>query len=236
MTRRSPSSVVDSYSTLPVRQSPASASASAPSPAAFYDFANPAAMGPATLSDVVRDSRNTAATTASKASQCFLLADMDGRSVRDNHVCAACIAQLRPHEVAQIEWHLDDDDDCRLCQVAATKPEAFTKPFCDFLTENPTVFHTVDYCKTKLHSAGYQEVSAPPKKKKKRKKVFACLPRSVLTLFSSEAALARVLGRQDPRWRQVLRLPQRQLHHRLCRGPRLQDGPGPRLRHGRRPH
>ncbi|OAA75725.1 Peptidase M18 [Akanthomyces lecanii RCEF 1005] len=153
MTRRSPSSVVDSYSTLPVRQSPASTS----SPAAFYDFANPAAMGPATASDVARNSHSTAS-TMSKASQCFLLADMDGRSVRDNRACTTCIAQLRPHEVSQINWHLDNDDDCRLCQVAATKPEAFTKPFCDFLTENPTVFHTVDYCKTKLHSAGYQEL------------------------------------------------------------------------------
>ena len=222
MTRRSPSSVVDSYSTLPVRQSPASTS----SPAAFYDFADPAAMGPATPSDVARNSRSTASAT-SKASQCFLLADMDGRSVRDNRACTTCIAQLRPHEVSQINWHLDNDDDCRLCQVAATKPEAFTKPFCDFLTENPTVFHTVDYCKTKLHSAGYQEVSAP--------EVFGFPVCSVLTIFPV-APLSRVLGRQDPCWWQVLCLPQRQLHHCLCRWPWLQDRPGPRLRHGRRPH
>ncbi len=39
------------------------------------------------------------------------------------------------------------------------KPEDFTKPFCDFMTENPTVFHAVDYFKQKLSAAGYSEVS-----------------------------------------------------------------------------
>lgn len=42
---------------------------------------------------------------------------------------------------------------------AACKPEDYIKPFCDFLTENPTVFHAVDYFKKKLNSAGYKEVS-----------------------------------------------------------------------------
>lgn len=39
------------------------------------------------------------------------------------------------------------------------KPEAFTKPYCDFMTENPTVFHAVGYFKEKLVKAGYTEVS-----------------------------------------------------------------------------
>ncbi len=34
----------------------------------------------------------------------------------------------------------------------------FTKPFCDFITDNPTAFHVVNYSKTKLHAAAYQEV------------------------------------------------------------------------------
>lgn len=38
-------------------------------------------------------------------------------------------------------------------------PEQFTQPFCDFMTENPTPFHVVDYCKTKLQNAGFHEVS-----------------------------------------------------------------------------
>lgn len=37
-------------------------------------------------------------------------------------------------------------------------PEQFTQPFCDFMTQNPTPFHVVDYCKTKLHDAGFHEV------------------------------------------------------------------------------
>lgn len=47
------------------------------------------------------------------------------------------------------------------------KPEAFTKPYLEFMTENPTVFHAVGYFKEKLEKAGYKEVSrhsspAPP--------------------------------------------------------------------------
>ncbi|KAH6691390.1 aminopeptidase I zinc metalloprotease [Plectosphaerella plurivora] len=41
------------------------------------------------------------------------------------------------------------------------KPESYTKPFCDFLAENPTVFHTVDHFKTKLSDAGFKEL--PPR-------------------------------------------------------------------------
>ncbi|KAL2157591.1 hypothetical protein VTH06DRAFT_5970 [Thermothelomyces fergusii] len=40
------------------------------------------------------------------------------------------------------------------------RPEAFTKPYLDFMTENPTVFHAVDYFKQKLLKAGYQELSS----------------------------------------------------------------------------
>ncbi|PHH85435.1 hypothetical protein CDD83_416 [Cordyceps sp. RAO-2017] len=91
-------------------------------------------------------------------SKTFVLADMDGRASQDNDACASCIAQLSPAEVGQVNWRMADD--CRLCQVAACKPEAFTKPFCDFLRENPTVFHTVDYFKRKLAHRGFQELPA----------------------------------------------------------------------------
>ncbi|KAK3308775.1 peptidase M18 [Chaetomium strumarium] len=40
------------------------------------------------------------------------------------------------------------------------KPEAFTKAYLDFMTENPTVFHAVDYFKEKLLKAGYKELSS----------------------------------------------------------------------------
>lgn len=37
-------------------------------------------------------------------------------------------------------------------------PEAYCQPFCDFLTENPTVFHAVDYFEKKLEKAGFKKV------------------------------------------------------------------------------
>lgn len=54
-------------------------------------------------------------------------------------------------------------DECCRCQATASssssfKPEAYTKPFCDFLSENPTVFHAVDYFKNELHHAGFEQV------------------------------------------------------------------------------
>jgi aminopeptidase I len=88
----------------------------------------------------------------------FVIADMDGRSSRDNRACASCISKLTPSEIGQVNWHLAEHQACRLCQIAACQPEAFTKPFCDFLQENPTVFHTVDYFKRKLTDCGFTEV------------------------------------------------------------------------------
>jgi hypothetical protein len=37
-------------------------------------------------------------------------------------------------------------------------PEAYTQPFCDFLTENPTVWHAVSYFENKLTKAGFKKV------------------------------------------------------------------------------
>lgn len=89
----------------------------------------------------------------------FVLADMEGRDTRDNRVCSSCIAKLAPGEVGQVNWHLAEDQVCRLCQIAEIRPEAFTKPFCDFLQENPTIFHTVNYFEEKLKQLGFTQVS-----------------------------------------------------------------------------
>jgi hypothetical protein len=40
-------------------------------------------------------------------------------------------------------------------------PEAYTQPFCDFLTENPTVWHAVSYFEGKLDKAGFKKVYFP---------------------------------------------------------------------------
>ncbi|KFA62198.1 hypothetical protein S40285_01669 [Stachybotrys chlorohalonatus IBT 40285] len=47
-----------------------------------------------------------------------------------------------------------------LSRTVDGKPETFTKPFLDFLTENPTVFHAVQYFKDKLNAKGFKELPA----------------------------------------------------------------------------
>jgi hypothetical protein len=37
--------------------------------------------------------------------------------------------------------------------------EDYTEPFCNFLTNNPTVWHAVDYFEKKLQKAGFKKVS-----------------------------------------------------------------------------
>ena len=44
-------------------------------------------------------------------------------------------------------------------KAADIKPENYTTPFCEFLQENPTIFHTVDHFKGRLAKQGYKEVS-----------------------------------------------------------------------------
>ncbi|KAG0646531.1 Leucine aminopeptidase IV [Hyphodiscus hymeniophilus] len=44
-------------------------------------------------------------------------------------------------------------------QNVLKSPEAYTQPFCDFLTENPTVWHTVKYFEEKLDGAGFHKLS-----------------------------------------------------------------------------
>lgn len=41
-------------------------------------------------------------------------------------------------------------------------PAAYAQPFCDFLTENPTVFHAVSYFERKLEVAGFKKVGSHP--------------------------------------------------------------------------
>lgn len=86
---------------------------------------------------------------------------MNGRPLVDNRACIKCITKLSPSEIQQVNWHIAEENKCRLCAVKDLKPEAFTKPFLDFLRENPTVFHSVDYFKSKLNDFGYEEVFAP---------------------------------------------------------------------------
>ncbi|RYP50295.1 hypothetical protein DL768_004148 [Monosporascus sp. mg162] len=49
---------------------------------------------------------------------------------------------------------------CKTCALIRSDPEAFTEPFCSFLQENPTIFHTVEYFKRKATAVGYKELPA----------------------------------------------------------------------------
>ncbi|KAK1994038.1 aminopeptidase I zinc metalloprotease [Colletotrichum falcatum] len=100
-----------------------------------------------------------AATAPAPASKSFLLADMDGRPPAENPVCESCWNSLRYSEVRQTTRAVHPSA-CRLCAVAAGRPEAYTKPFVDFLAENPTIFHTVAHFKEKLAAAGFSELPA----------------------------------------------------------------------------
>ncbi|PNP39370.1 hypothetical protein TGAMA5MH_08788 [Trichoderma gamsii] len=102
----------------------------------------------------------TAPVQSLASSKHFVLADMNGRPSVDSRACIKCIAKLSPSEIQQVNWHIAEENKCQLCAVKDLKPEAFTRPFLDFLRENPTVFHAVDYFKSKLNDAGYEELPA----------------------------------------------------------------------------
>jgi len=71
-------------------------------------------------------------------------------------VCGWCALALRPDERS----HISEPGmrRCVVCALKDGKAEAFTRPFCEFLTENPTVFHAVAHFGQKLGKAGYEEV------------------------------------------------------------------------------
>jgi aminopeptidase I len=47
----------------------------------------------------------------------------------------------------------------RFKQATPDNAAKYTKPFCDFLTENPTVFHAVDHLKNRLKEQGFKQLS-----------------------------------------------------------------------------
>lgn len=145
----------------------------------------------------------------------FIAANMENRSQSENVVCMSCYSQLRQQERLLVTLVLTET--CRLCAFQAIKPEAFTKPFCDFLTENPTIFHTVAYAKSKLEAAGYKQVSVLPP----HRPPLPTIRRTDQGLHVI-ATEPRCLGWEARAGRQVLHHPKRQLHHRLRRRQGLQ--------------
>lgn len=102
--------------------------------------------------------RKTESTDPSAHSSVFVAMGMHNRPPSENLVCGPCSSRLRP---GLRFARTDEVGACKLCAYRLAKPEAFTKPYCEFMTENPTIFHAVDHFKAKLQSVGYSEVRAP---------------------------------------------------------------------------
>ncbi|OTB11711.1 hypothetical protein K445DRAFT_321873 [Daldinia sp. EC12] len=76
-------------------------------------------------------------------------------------LCDACLRDIPKERRISMNVIVENDSQkCSACSILASKPEAFTEPFCKFLQENPTVFHSVGYFKDKLNALGYKELPA----------------------------------------------------------------------------
>ncbi|KAJ2893695.1 hypothetical protein MKZ38_008319 [Zalerion maritima] len=72
------------------------------------------------------------------------------------HLCSPCYTSLQPHERI---YSMVSGRACQLCPLRDLRPDGFTEPFCDFLTNNPTIFHAVSHFKGQLSKAGFTELS-----------------------------------------------------------------------------
>ncbi|KAI0471786.1 aminopeptidase-like protein [Xylariaceae sp. FL0804] len=76
-------------------------------------------------------------------------------------LCDACYRDIPERRTDSLALQLTSQKDaCSACQIMASKPEAYTEPFCTFLRENPTIFHAVDYFKAKMTSLGFKALPA----------------------------------------------------------------------------
>ncbi len=101
----------------------------------------------------------TASPTLSSESQAFIQLGMSNRHHDENGICIDCLLQLEPAmasrcTASQAPAH------CTICAFKSDDPAVFTKPYLDFMTNNPTIFHTVDHLTEKLAAAGFEALTA----------------------------------------------------------------------------
>ena len=58
-----------------------------------------------------------------------------------------------------LEQRTEEMERSRMTKEIRDIAARYAQPFCDFLTENPTVFHAVEYVKEQLKNAGWEELS-----------------------------------------------------------------------------
>jgi aspartyl aminopeptidase len=54
--------------------------------------------------------------------------------------------------------NVEEDEEVDMERPRVEEPAAYTEPFRRFLSDNPTVFHAVEYFAKKLRAAGFREV------------------------------------------------------------------------------
>ncbi|KAI0145184.1 aminopeptidase-like protein [Xylariaceae sp. FL1272] len=121
------------------------ASLSAPaSRSALSSFANPAEFEPEKP-------------MMSDAEKAFVVGELD--RLGSLTLCDNCYRDIPESRTNSLPLQLSDSPtSCSACMVRLSKPEAFCKPFCSFLQDNPTIFHAVDYFKDKMLELGYKEL------------------------------------------------------------------------------
>ncbi|KAH8664235.1 aminopeptidase I zinc metalloprotease-domain-containing protein [Xylariales sp. PMI_506] len=92
-----------------------------------------------------------------KTMKALIIGDMDPPMFRQ--LCTKCVGTFPAGHPAKEYHERVSTDKCDACGILELRPEAFTAPFCKFLQESPTIFHAVDYFKTKAEKLGYVEVT-----------------------------------------------------------------------------
>ncbi|KAI1651835.1 aminopeptidase I zinc metalloprotease-domain-containing protein [Daldinia loculata] len=117
------------------------------------------ALSTSRLSSFANPSEFENESTISDAVKAFIVGDL----ARSGSVslCDSCLRDIPKEKRTGTKIIIESDtQQCSVCDVLASKPEAFTEPFCKFLQENPTVFHSVGYFKDKLNALDYKELPA----------------------------------------------------------------------------
>jgi aminopeptidase I len=95
--------------------------------------------------------------TMSDAEKAFVIGELENQP--SLVLCDSCYRDIPDTRTGSLPLQLTSKRSlCSACMVLDSKPEAFTHPFCSFLKENPTIFHSVDYFKEKMISLDYKEV------------------------------------------------------------------------------
>ncbi|KAI1821836.1 aminopeptidase-like protein [Xylaria intraflava] len=143
MVQHTPEFLRQRSSNLSLRMAAPAASTAA---SRFSSFANPAKF--------------EAKPTVSEAEKAFIVGELEKQ--QGLMLCDACYRDVPDTRTDSLRFQLANTRaSCSACSIMTSKPEAFTEPFCAFLRENPTVFHAVNYFKTKMASLGFKEL--PPR-------------------------------------------------------------------------